>query len=67
MKYYILTAGSPGELQNYVQAQVDNGWRPVGGVCVSVLKERNGYGDTYESLWYHQALVSAPRRKWWPF
>ncbi len=61
MKYDILTGGSVGDLRDCVQKMCDQGWRPVGGVCVSVVKERNGYGDMYESLWYHQAVTLFPR------
>ncbi len=60
MKYDVVTAGSPGELRDEVQKLADQGWRPVGGVCFATQRERDGYGNLYDSYWYHQAVTWTP-------
>lgn len=61
MKYDIVNGGTAGELRDLVQALVDKGWRPVGGVCSSTDTTRDGYGNQWVQTWFHQAITLAPR------
>jgi hypothetical protein len=49
MKYLVVEASSPGELQKKVQQYIDQGWEPSGGLAVAT------YGAG--AWWYYQAII----------
>lgn len=55
--YEILSARSPRELERLVNAKLESGWKPIGGVSATIYVDSNlGYSRTN----YHQAVLSPP-------
>ena len=52
MKYVVVDAQSAAELQKKVQALIDQGWEPLGGVSIAYA--------AVGSMWYAQAVVRPP-------
>lgn len=55
MKYLVVEAASADELQSDVQAYIDEGWEPLGGLAVAT------YGAG--TWWYYQAMIRPPRAR----
>lgn len=57
LRYIVVTGYSPDDLAASVKAEIDNGWKPQGGVAVVRwdYEDRKGYADTYYQ--YAQAMV----------
>lgn len=67
MKYDIVTAPSREDLVNEINRTIHLGWKPHGGVSVSVVEyefmnEREGYKETYRGEVWAQAMVSTIAR-----
>jgi hypothetical protein len=51
MRYRLVEAKDVEGLEQDVNAAIEDGWRPVGGVCVV-----NSQANTY-AWWFYQAMV----------
>lgn len=49
MEYVVIEAQSADELQQKVQAQIEQGWEPLGGLAVAT------YGAG--AWWYYQSMI----------
>lgn len=61
MKYKVVTSSSPEGLADKVNTLLENGYRPLGGIVVNVIRQQNRYSgtqhmDTINSLEYVQSL-----------
>ncbi len=60
MTYQILVSRDSDELASKVNAAIDKGWTPIGGVSASELKhtwEQRGYTETEECALFSQAMT----------
>lgn len=67
MKYDIVTANSHEDLFIEVNKAIHLGWKPTGGVAVSVTEgqyenERDGCTESYRSELWAQAMISTIAR-----
>ena len=62
MKYKIIDADSPNELNNKVAQMISNGWKPIGSHQVVIRRVQNRYSgtqhmDSLNQLEYTQTMV----------
>lgn len=59
MRYQVVEGDTMMDLENSVNDQIDQGWRPLGGVCV-VARGLRDHGDREFSsvVYYYQAMTS---------
>jgi hypothetical protein len=52
MQYKLVTSDKPDVLESLVNILIESGWRPLGGVCVSLSES-----DDYRYMVFAQAMV----------
>lgn len=63
MRYQILVSDTAVDLEEHVRLAITNGWRPQGGVSISIVRyerevERKGYSESHWDSTYAQAMVA---------
>lgn len=62
MKYHVVSAVNPGELEKAVNELLEQGWALQGGVCATSHSSHNAREDYWESTWeYSQALTQGKK------
>ncbi|MCG8434391.1 MAG: DUF1737 domain-containing protein [Gammaproteobacteria bacterium] len=57
-KYCVVNSTETEDLEKQVELLMDEGWQPIGGVSVSMLRSKIGRQyTTDEERVYHQAMV----------
>lgn len=62
VNYVVLEAANIQALRVEVLRHVDDGWEPIGGVCVVPPTAGGGLFDHSHRWWYHQAMILREKR-----